>query len=107
MHNESIPPYIAEIREFGFGYAPAGWGPCDGRELPVAENQPLFSLIGWRFGGDGWSTFALPDLRGACAPETICAIALTGVLPRRGSHDSATSTKDVACMIATAGRLHG
>jgi microcystin-dependent protein len=57
-------PYIGEIRMVGFNFAPAGWAFCDGRLLPIAENDALFTLIGTTYGGDGQTTFALPDLRG-------------------------------------------
>jgi len=57
-------PYVGEIRMFGGTFAPAGWMFCDGHLLPISENEPLFALIGTTYGGDGQSTFALPDLRG-------------------------------------------
>jgi microcystin-dependent protein len=57
-------PYVGEIRMFGGNFAPAGWMFCDGAVLPISENQTLFQLIGTTYGGDGQSTFALPDLRG-------------------------------------------
>lgn len=57
-------PFIGEIRLFSFAYAPQGWAVCDGRILAVNENQALFSLLGATYGGDGRTTFALPDLRG-------------------------------------------
>ncbi len=57
-------PYVGEIRMFGGNYAPAGWMMCDGQLLPISENETLFNLIGTTYGGDGQSTFALPDLRG-------------------------------------------
>jgi microcystin-dependent protein len=57
-------PYIGEIRMFGGNFAPAGWAFCDGQLLPIAENDALFALIGTTYGGDGQTTFALPDLRG-------------------------------------------
>lgn len=56
--------YIGEIRMFGGNFAPEGWAFCDGRLLPIAGNEALFSLIGTTYGGDGQTTFALPDLRG-------------------------------------------
>lgn len=56
--------YVGEIRMFGGDYAPAGWALCNGQELPIAEYEILFALIGTTYGGDGQSTFALPDLRG-------------------------------------------
>ncbi len=57
-------PYIAEIRLFAGNFAPAGWAFCDGSLLSISENDALFALIGTTYGGDGQSTFGLPDLRG-------------------------------------------
>lgn len=57
-------PYVGEIRIFAGNFAPAGWMFCEGQLLPIAENETLFNLIGTTYGGDGQSTFALPDLRG-------------------------------------------
>src|SRR5436190_4634214 len=56
-------PYVGEIRMFAGNFAPAGWMFCDGQLLPISENETLFQLIGTTYGGDGQSTFALPDLR--------------------------------------------
>ena len=56
-------PFIGEIRMVGFSFAPQGWATCDGQLMPIAENDALFALIGTTYGGDGQSTFALPDLR--------------------------------------------
>lgn len=60
-------PYLAEIRAFGFNFPPRGWALCDGQLLPINQNQALFSLLGTTYGGDGRTTFALPDLRGRTA----------------------------------------
>jgi microcystin-dependent protein len=57
-------PYVGEIRMFAGNFAPAGWMFCEGQLLPISENETLFQLIGTTYGGDGESTFALPDLRG-------------------------------------------
>lgn len=57
-------PYIGEIRLVGFNFAPRGWALCNGQILPIAQNTALFSLLGTTYGGDGRTTFALPDLRG-------------------------------------------
>lgn len=57
-------PYVGEIRMFAGNFAPAGWMLCEGQLLPISENETLFQLIGTTYGGDGQSTFALPDLRG-------------------------------------------
>jgi microcystin-dependent protein len=57
-------PFVGEIRMFGGSFAPAGWAFCDGRLVPISQNDALFNLIGTTYGGDGQTTFALPDLRG-------------------------------------------
>lgn len=57
-------PFVAEIRMFGFNFAPTGWAQCNGQLLPISQNTALFSLLGTFYGGDGKSTFALPDLQG-------------------------------------------
>jgi microcystin-dependent protein len=57
-------PYVGEVRIFAGNFAPAGWMFCEGQLLPISENETLFQLIGTTYGGDGESTFALPDLRG-------------------------------------------
>src|SRR5438093_8709700 len=57
-------PYVGEIRMFAGNFAPSGWMFCEGQLLPISENTTLFNLIGTTYGGDGQSTFALPDLRG-------------------------------------------
>lgn len=59
-----MEPFLGEIRAFAFGRVPNGWLPCDGRLLQVQQNQALFALLYNRYGGDGKTTFALPDLRG-------------------------------------------
>ncbi|GAN78553.1 phage tail protein [Acidisphaera rubrifaciens] len=59
-------PYLGEIDLFAFGFAPRGYALCNGQLLPIVQNQALFSLLGTQFGGDGQTTFALPDLRGCC-----------------------------------------
>jgi microcystin-dependent protein len=57
-------PFVAEIRIFPFNFAPKGWAFCNGQLLPISQNTALFSLLGTTYGGDGKSTFALPDLQG-------------------------------------------
>lgn len=57
-------PFVAEIRMFAGNFAPKGWALCDGQLLPISQNTALFSLLGTYYGGDGKSTFALPDLQG-------------------------------------------
>ncbi|HEV7487908.1 MAG TPA: tail fiber protein [Thermoanaerobaculia bacterium] len=58
-------PFVAEIRMFGFNFAPKGWAQCNGQLLPISQNTALFSLLGTFYGGDGKSTFALPNLEGS------------------------------------------
>jgi microcystin-dependent protein len=60
-------PFVAEIRIVGFNFAPTGWATCDGQLLPISQNTALFSLLGTNYGGDGKSTFALPNLQGSVA----------------------------------------
>lgn len=57
-------PFVGEVRMVSFNFAPRGWAFCDGQLLPINQNQALFSLLGTVYGGDGRTTFALPDLRG-------------------------------------------
>jgi microcystin-dependent protein len=57
-------PFVAEIRIFPFNFAPKGWAWCNGQLMPISQNTALFSLLGTTYGGDGKSTFALPDLTG-------------------------------------------
>jgi microcystin-dependent protein len=60
-------PFVGEIRAFGFTFAPAGWAFCNGQLLPISQFTPLFAIIGTTYGGNGVSTFALPNLQG-CSP---------------------------------------
>ena len=60
-------PFVAEIRIFGFNFAPRGWAFCNGQLLPLAQNTALFSLVGTTYGGNGQTNFGLPNLQG-CAP---------------------------------------
>lgn len=57
-------PFLGQIRQIGFDFAPRGWALCDGQILPISQNQSLYSLLGTTYGGDGRTSFALPDLRG-------------------------------------------
>ena len=88
-------PYVGEIRMFAGNFAPAGWEFCQGQLLPISENQTLFQLIGTTYGGDGQSTFALPDLRGrvpihqgngVVLAETGGAEAITLTVPQIPAH---------------------
>lgn len=60
-------PFVAEVRMFGFNFAPRGWATCDGQLLPISQNTALFSLLGTNYGGDGRSTFGLPNLQASAA----------------------------------------
>ncbi|NIJ21936.1 microcystin-dependent protein [Sphingomonas naasensis] len=57
-------PFLSELRLFSFAFAPKGWALCNGQFLPINQNQALFALLGTTYGGNGQTTFALPDLRG-------------------------------------------
>lgn len=59
-----MEPYIGQIQGFGFTFAPVGWAPCNGQLISIAQNTALFSLLGTTYGGNGQTTFGLPDLRG-------------------------------------------
>ncbi|HXA30821.1 MAG TPA: tail fiber protein [Acidimicrobiales bacterium] len=97
-------PFIGEIRMAGFNFAPVGWAFCDGSLLAISQNSALFNLIGTTYGGDGQTTFALPDLRGRMAlhqgsgaiigqtlGEESVALGSTAVLPAH-SHAAAAVT---------------
>jgi len=60
-------PFLSEIRVFAFNYPPKGWALCNGQTLPINQNQALFSLMGTTYGGNGTTTFQLPNLQGRCA----------------------------------------
>ncbi len=60
-------PFLGQIIMFGGNFAPRSWAFCDGQLLPISQNQALFSILGTIYGGDGRTTFALPDLRGRVA----------------------------------------
>jgi microcystin-dependent protein len=79
-----MDPFIGQITLFAFNFAPVGWAPCQGQLMSIMENQALFALVGTNFGGDGTTTFALPDLRGKePVPSTQYCIALEGIFPSR------------------------
>jgi microcystin-dependent protein len=59
-----MDPFLGQIQAFGFNFAPRGWAFCNGQLLPISQNQALFALLGTTYGGNGTTTFALPDLRG-------------------------------------------
>lgn len=64
MPAAAVDPFVGTIRYFAFNFAPRGWAHCDGQLLAVSQNDALFSLYGTTYGGDGRTTFALPDMRG-------------------------------------------
>jgi microcystin-dependent protein len=63
-------PYLAEIRIFAFGFSPKGWAMCNGQTLPINQNAALFALLGTTYGGNGTTTFQLPNLQGATPVST-------------------------------------
>jgi microcystin-dependent protein len=69
-------PFLGEIRIMAFNFAPRGWALCNGQILPVSQNPPLFSLLGTTYGGDGKTTFGLPDLQGRTANHIGTGFAL-------------------------------
>lgn len=64
MIENNSEPFLGEIKIFGFGFVPNGWGACDGQLLPIDQNKALYALLGTTYGGNGTTNFALPDLRG-------------------------------------------
>src|ERR1044072_4794201 len=85
--------FVAEIRIFPFGFAPRGWALCDGQLLPISQNTALFSLLGTTYGGDGRTTFALPDLRRRVPVPQGAGPVLSGpTLPQAGGEESAPLT---------------
>jgi microcystin-dependent protein len=109
-------PFVGEIRMFGGNFAPQGWFPCDGRLLPIAQYEVLFALLGTTYGGDGQSTFGVPDLRGRipvhvgsgfvqgqmAGSETV-----TLTTPQIPSHTHTAGAKTQATTGAAPGGLYG
>lgn len=85
--------FVGEIRMFGGRYAPLGWFPCDGRLLPISEFEALFTLIGTTYGGDGQSTFGLPDLRSRVPIHQGTYQGITYVLGETGGFEDVTLIK--------------
>jgi microcystin-dependent protein len=89
-----VDPFLAEVRLFPFEAAPAGWETCSGQLLPINQNQALFSLLGFTFGGDGRINFALPDLRDLHLPSGLqYCIAIGGTFPSRSMQVQETETE--------------
>lgn len=84
-------PFLGEIKIVSFGYAPQGWAFCNGQFLPINQNQALFSLLGTMYGGNGQTTFALPDLRGRVAMHTDFNDYIQGQIGGSASHTLTTS----------------
>ncbi|HXI22407.1 MAG TPA: tail fiber protein [Pyrinomonadaceae bacterium] len=110
-------PYVGEIRMFAGNFAPAGWMFCEGQLLPISENETLFQLIGTTYGGDGESTFALPDLRGRVPihqgngfilAETGGAEEITLTVSQIPAHSHAVlASSNVAAQVAPQSQLAG
>lgn len=110
-------PFLAEITIVGFTFPPRGWAFCDGQILPISQNQSLFSLLGTTYGGDGRTSFALPDLRGRAAVHPgangvnlgtrtgVETVALTDAETPSHSH-TVKATSDNATGNSPTGNLH-
>ena len=86
-----MEPLLAEIKMFAGNFAPRGWALCDGQLLPISQNQALFAILGTTYGGDGKTTFALPDLRGRFPMHPGTGPGLHAhQLGERGGQDDAT-----------------
>lgn len=99
---QAYDPFIGEVRSFGFNFCPRGWAAADGQLLPIHQNEALFSLFGTNYGGDGRTTFALPDLRGRVAIHMGTG---PGLNPYQiGQKGGVESTTQSAGYAATAGQ---
>ena len=76
-------PFLGQIIIFGGNFAIRGWAKCDGQLLPISQNTALFSLLGTTYGGDGRTSFALPDLRDAAPNGTTYTVCSEGLYPSR------------------------
>jgi microcystin-dependent protein len=85
-------PYVGEIRMFAGNFPPNGWMFCEGQLLPISEYETLFNLIGTTYGGDGQSTFALPDLQGRLPLHMGTALGTTFTIGENGGVESVTLT---------------
>lgn len=101
-------PFLGEIRSFGFNFAPRGWAECNGQLLPISSHSALFSLLGTMYGGDGRTTFGLPDLRGRSSLHQGEGPGLSNVrMGQRGGTQSITLTTDNLPSHTHAAQLHG
>jgi microcystin-dependent protein len=78
-----MEPTLGQIQAFAFDFAPMGWALCQGQLMPIPDNTALFQLIGTTYGGDGKTTFALPNLAPMASGGPFYCIALVGVMPKR------------------------
>ena len=83
-------PYVGELNLFGFGFVPYGWAACNGQLLSIAENEVLFNLIGTTFGGNGMTTFAVPDLRGRVAIHQGVSYTGSYIIGQSGGYEAVT-----------------
>lgn len=91
---QAFEPFIGEIRTFGFNFCPRGWAAADGQLISISQNQALFSLYGTYYGGDGRTTFGLPDLRGRFAMHQGRSPGLTPrEIGQRGGQETVTLTE--------------
>ena len=89
-----MEPFIGQIMMVGFNFAPRGWANCDGQLLPISSNTALFSLLGTMYGGDGRTTFALPDLRSRVPVHVGTGPGLSSVVQgQRGGAEQVTLTE--------------
>jgi microcystin-dependent protein len=112
-----VDPYLGEIRLMSIPYAPKGWAECNGQLLPISGNQALFSLLGTQFGGNGSTTFGLPDLKGRAAVHADHMGYSMGQLGGEAQHTltgqempvphnhTAQGTKDAASTVAASGNV--
>ncbi|GAB5553598.1 MAG: hypothetical protein Sapg2KO_31890 [Saprospiraceae bacterium] len=104
----SADPFIGEITMFAGNFAPRGWAKCDGQLLPIAQNTALFSLLGTTYGGDGRTTFALPDLRGRVAIHPGNGAGLSSYkMGQKGGYESAISTTALRGSLTLGGTSNG
>jgi len=94
-------PFLGEVRAFGFGFAPKGWHNCDGTILAISQYSALYALLGTQYGGNGTTTFALPDLRGRAA------ISFSSTYTQGEQDGSETVTVTIASMPAHTHQLSG
>jgi microcystin-dependent protein len=87
-------PFLAEIRMMGFNFAPRGWALCDGQILPINQNQSLYSLLGTTYGGDGRTTFGLPEMRGRTPIHVGQDDGSKFIEGEQGGEETNTLTKD-------------